>query len=545
MTKQMKACLFCAVLFSSVAMAQNNYSNYAQQTSRLNALAKNYPQLAKLTTLTKTTGGKDVWQLTLGSGDADTNPAIVIAGGTEGNHILGTELAIGFAENLLQGSNSDSIKALLNKTTFYIFPNMSPDAMEQYFASLQYERQGNSSSTDDDRDGKPDEDGFDDLDGNGKITWMRVESPIGDYKTHPDDPRVLIKADLSKGEKGKYLLFSEGSDNDKDNLFNEDGEGGVWFNKNFSYRHPSFTQGSGEFPVSENETRALADYLYERFNVYAVLSFGTNNNLSSALAFNSQAASQPVVAGWQLADVKADSMVADLYNKTVNLKDAPKTSPGGGDFFSWAYFHYGRYSFSTPGWVVPKSKPDTTKGEKALTIDDMGAHYLRWVNQQNLPAAFTEWKQIQHPDFPGQKTEVGGFDPFALNTPPYKFVADIVKKHSGFIIKLAACQPEIDMVNVKTEKVGSLTRITLDIINKGALASHSKLGERSYWVKRINVRVNTGANQSVISGRKIQTLNSLEGYGLQQLTWLIKGSGKLTIEAGSPTTGSKTIDVSL
>lgn len=545
MTKQMKACLFCAVLFSSVAMAQNNYSNYAQQTSRLNALAKNYPQLAKLRTLTKTTGGKDVWQLTLGSGDADTKPAIVIAGGTEGNHILGTELAIGFAENLLQGSNSDSIKALLNKTTFYIFPNMSPDAMEQYFASLQYERQGNSSSTDDDRDGKPDEDGFDDLDGNGKITWMRVESPIGDYKTHPDDPRVLIKADLSKGEKGKYLLFSEGSDNDKDNLFNEDGEGGVWFNKNFSYRHPSFTQGSGEFPVSENETRALADYLYERFNVYAVLNFGTNNNLSSALAFNSQAASQPVVAGWQLPDVKVDSMVADLYNKTVNLKDAPKTSPGGGDFFSWAYFHYGRYSFSTPGWVVPKSKPDTTKGEKALTIDDMGAHYLRWMNQQNLPAAFTEWKQIQHPDFPAQKTEVGGFNPFALNTPPYKFVADIVKKHSGFIVKLAACQPEIDMVNVKTEKVGSLTRITLDIINKGALASHSKLGERSYWVKRINVRVNTGANQSVISGRKIQTLNSLEGYGLQQLTWLIKGSGKLTIEAGSPTTGSKTIDVSL
>jgi hypothetical protein len=102
---------------------------------------------------------------------------------------------------------------------------------------------------------------------------------------HIDDPRVLIKADGQ--EKGKYLLYSEGRDNDKDNLFNEDGEGGVWFNKNFSYKHPSFTQGSGEFPVSENESRALLDYLYERFNVYAVLSFGTNNNLSSALSFNS------------------------------------------------------------------------------------------------------------------------------------------------------------------------------------------------------------------------------------------------------------------
>lgn len=545
MTKQLRTCFFCVVIISSFAAAQTNYSNYSQQTSRLNALAKNYPQAAKLRSLTKTAGGKDIWQLTIGNGDADTKPAIVIVGGTEGNHVLGTEMAIGFAENLLQGSNSDSIKTLLNKTTFYIFPNMSPDAMEQNFASKRYERQGNASNTDDDRDGKSNEDDFDDLDGNGKITMMRVESPIGDYKTHPDDARVMIKADLSKGEKGKYLLFIEGSDNDKDGLFNEDGEGGVWFNKNFSYKHPSFTQGSGEFAVSENETRALLDYLFERFNVYAVLSFGTNNNLSSALAFNSQAASQPVVAGWLQPDVKADSMVVDLYNKTVNMKDAPKTTAAGGDFFSWAYFHYGRYSFSTPGWVIPKTKPDTTKAEKSFAVDDAGAHYLRWMNQQNLPAEFTEWKQVQHPDFPNQKVEVGGFDPFALNTPPYKFVADIVKKHASFLVKLAAYQPEIDIINVRTEKTGGLTRITLDVINKGALASYSKLGERSYWVKRISVKVNTSGNQSVISGRKTQTLNSLEGYSSQQLTWLIKGSGKITIEAGSPTTGTRTIDVNL
>ena len=92
------------------------------------------------------------------------------------------------------------------------------------------------------------EDGYDDLDGNGKITWMRVESPVGDHTTHPDDPRVLIKADITKGEKGNYLVDAEGLDNDKDNLFNEDGEGGVSLNKNLSYKHPSFTPGSGDFP---------------------------------------------------------------------------------------------------------------------------------------------------------------------------------------------------------------------------------------------------------------------------------------------------------
>ena len=132
MFNHLKVCVFCALLFPFLSMAQNNYSNYQQQTNRLNTLAKNYPQLAKLRSLTKTAGGKEIWQLTLGSGNADSKPAMVIVGGAEGNHLLGTELAIGFAENLLQGSNSDSIKALLNKTTFYIFPNMSPDAMEQY-----------------------------------------------------------------------------------------------------------------------------------------------------------------------------------------------------------------------------------------------------------------------------------------------------------------------------------------------------------------------------------------------------------------------------
>ena len=215
MIKTISACLVCVLFFTS-SKSQTGYSNFSQQTSRINALAKNYPQLTKVKSLTKTVGGKDIWQITIGTGNTETKPAIVVVGGVEGNYLIGTELAIGFAENLLQGSNTDSIKALLNKTTFYVFPNMSPDAMEQYFAPLQYERQGNASVTDDDRDGKTNEDGYDDLDGNGKITMMRVESPVGDYKTHPDDPRVLIKADINKGEKGKYLIYTEGTDNDKD-----------------------------------------------------------------------------------------------------------------------------------------------------------------------------------------------------------------------------------------------------------------------------------------------------------------------------------------
>lgn len=535
-----------ALLLSVLSVAQTAYSNFAQQSSRINALAKNYPQFAKVKSIARTEGAKDVWQITIGSDDASKKPAIVIVGGTEGNHILGTELAIGFAENLLQASTTDSIKTLLGKTTFYVYPNMSPDAMEQYFASVKYERQGNSVKTDDDRDGKTNEDGFDDLDKNGKITMLRIESPIGEYRVNPDDPRSLIKADVSKGEKGNYILLNEGIDNDKDNSFNEDGDGGVWFNKNFSYKHPSFSPGAGEFAVSENENRALLDILFESFNVYAVVSFGSNNNLSTPYTFNAVSAGMNLVSGWLEPDVKVNAMVSDLYNKTVNLKDAPKSNPTGGDFLSWAYYHYGRYSFSTPGWWIPKTKPDSTKSEKAFTNEDPTANYLRWAAQQGIANTFTPWSVIQHPDYPSQKVEVGGLDPFVMSTPPYNLVADIVKKNTQFLVKLAALQPSIDIVNIRTEKLdGGLTRITADVINKGAMASHSKLGERTYWVKRINVKLNLTGNQSVISGRRIQTLNSLDGYGSQQVSWLVKGSGQLSIEAGSPTTGTVINSVNL
>ena len=101
-------------------------------------------------------------------------PAIAVVGGVQGNHLLGTEMAIAFAESVATGAGTDSVKAILATTTYYIFPNMSPDAMEQYFSKLKYARQGNATATDDDRDGKNGEDEYDDLDGNGKITSMRA-----------------------------------------------------------------------------------------------------------------------------------------------------------------------------------------------------------------------------------------------------------------------------------------------------------------------------------------------------------------------------------
>lgn len=540
-------CLFFgSVTLSLFAQSPQNYSNSASLAQRIKTLTSKYPNLIKSKTLTQTLGGKDIWMLTLGGQNADQKPAIAVVGGVDGKHLLGVEMAIGFAEKLLASSNADSVKNLLNKQTFYVFPNMSPDATEQYFAKLKYERSGNATKTDDDRDGKLNEDGFDDLDGNGKITWMRVKDATGKYKLNPDDPRSLVLADANKGENGAYILLREGIDNDKDGQFNEDGEGGVSFNKNASFNYKNFVPGAGEYAVSEKENRALFDFLFDAFNVYAVVAFGPTNNLSSPVVFNPAGLSKRIITSWFEADAKSNALVSERYNKITKTKEAPKTQAEPGDFSQWAYFHYGRLSFSTPGWWVPKVAPDSAKKEKKFTNDDPVAAYLRWAAKEGISDTYTPWKAVSHPDFGGQTVEVGGVDPFVLNNPPYKLVDNIVAKHTDFLVSLAAMAPQIEFVNLKTEKLtDGLTRVTVQLLNTGDLSTYTKIGDRSYFLKKIAVKVNGKNGQEVVSGRKNQTIESLQGKEFKELTWLIKGNGKVTIDAGCPTTGSKSIEVTL
>lgn len=538
--------IFLLLAANSFAQSQQDYSSNATLAQRVKALTQKYPQWIKSKALTQTVGGNDIWMLTLGSGKTEEKPAIAVVGGVEGKHLLGVEMAIGFAEKLLAATATDSVKNLLNRQTFYVFPNMSPDATAQYFAKVKAERSGNANATDDDRDGKLNEDGADDLDANGKITWMRVADPTGKYKLNPDDPRSLILADATKGEAGKYLLLTEGIDNDKDGEFNEDGEGGIHFNKNSSFNFKAFGAGTGEYAVSEKENRALFDFLFDAFNVYAVVTFGPVNNLSTPVGFNPAGLAKRVITSWYDSDVKANALVSERYNKIIKTKEAPKTQAESGDFSQWAYFHYGRLSFSTPGWWVPKVAPDSTRKEKKLVNDDAVVGYLRWAASQGITDTFTPWKSVSHPDFPGQTVEVGGLDPFVLQNPPYKLVDGIVGKHTEFLISLAGMAPRVELVNVKTEKLtDGLTRLTLKVLNPGDLPTYTRIGDRSYFLKKIQVKLGLNANQTVVSGRKTQTIESIQGKEHRELTWLIKGNGKITVDAGSPTTGSTSIDITL
>jgi hypothetical protein len=267
------------LLSASALQAQQGYRSHREMSERLRSLAGSSSGRATVRSIGTSAGGREIWLVTVGGASPDARPAILVAGGVDPSTPTGRELSLRVIEGLV-ADRSDSVARLLRSATFYFLPDVNPDATEQFFAGVRYPRDVNANPTDDDRDGKVDEDGYDDLDGDGMITQMRVRSPRGARIADPEDSLSLRDADPVRGETGIYEIYGEGRDNDGDGRFNEDAEGGVSFNRNFTYAYPYFGAGAGVHQVSENETRAVADFCYDHPNIVAVFSFSQQNNLS-------------------------------------------------------------------------------------------------------------------------------------------------------------------------------------------------------------------------------------------------------------------------
>lgn len=550
-----------SLLAGSLALAQPpaDYADFNQLTTRLRTLQTRANGAATVQSIGKSVGGKDIWLLTVGRGDAAKKPALAIVAGIDGSHLAGTELAVQLAEKLLS-SRSDSITNVLNTKTIYILPLVNPDAQEQAFSRLRFERSSNARDTDDDRDGRLNEDPFDDLNRDGRITQVRIEDPTGQYVVSKDDPRVLVKADPAKGEAGRYVVISEGIDNDKDGQFNEDGPGGVALDKNFTFDYPFFTPGSGEMPLSEPENRALMDFLYKAPNVYAVLTLGPYNNLSEAPKFDKSKTAKRIITGPLEKDATVGEQVSKLYTAQTG-PDAPAMPATKGNFAQTAYYHYGRLSFATPGWWLPKGPKENAAGRKDSTgttpkpapkaggdkaPDNDELKYLKWADANGVTDNYVTWTAVEHPDFPGRKAEVGGLVPFARLNPPVRFLSEAADKHLSFVTALALRMPTVEIVNVRTESLGGgLSRVTAQVVNRGLLPTGSEMGEKVRFVPKMRVELKLSDKQSIVSGRRLLLRGPMAAGETMDVTFLVSGNGRVTLEAGNAMTGINSVDLNL
>jgi hypothetical protein len=403
------ALLAVAVAPPAGAQPPDRHLPHAALERELKTLAASHRADASLVELGRSGGGRSLWALEIAAGGPQppaSRPGVLLVANLAPDQVAGSTLALDIARALL-ASTDPATRRQLATSTFYVVPRLDADGTEAVFASVPAPRRGTQTPVDDDNDGRVDEDPPEDLNGDGVITMMRVKDPLAPFAPSRDDARLMRRADAAKGEAGGWQVYWEGVDSDGDGFLNEDGVGGVDLDRNFPHLYPAYTLGAGRFMVSEDETRALLDYVLARRNIAAVLVLGATDTLiggpqagggvtrppatqdlaafadevvvaARATGLVRDVQPPPYVAGGifddafappppppvarrpssgvrpavviENTDLEVFRHAAERYRQLTGLKEAPPTARrAAGAFHEWAYFQFGVPAFSTPG----------------------------------------------------------------------------------------------------------------------------------------------------------------------------------------------------
>ncbi len=245
--------------------------------SSLDRLARQYRR-GTVTTLTTTPGGRPVPMLTIPPSvdpGVDTPSAVLVVADPLGTTPLATEAALALAARLLAGDPTGRAATV----TWIVVPQLDPDGAARLRGEPATGDGRNGTAVDDDADGAVDEDGPDDLDGDGAITSMLLADPEGEWLPGEGPTGVPRRADAARGERGLYRWLDEGRDDDGDLAWNEDPPGGVIPGRNFPHGFTHWQPAHGPWAASCPESRALLAFAFAHPEIAMVLVLGEANTL--------------------------------------------------------------------------------------------------------------------------------------------------------------------------------------------------------------------------------------------------------------------------
>jgi len=559
----------------TAAAAQEDYHDHDRLSAALREIARSSDGLAELQTIATSPGGRDVLALRIGSGDRlDERPALLIFANAYGPHLVGSEVALRLARRFVAAADTaGAVASALARHVVYVIPRLNPDAAEAFFDSPRVERVRNDRPSDDDGDWEVDEDGFEDLDGDGVIGQMRVYDPAGDWAADSTESALHYEVDRSRGERGAFRILTEGVDDDGDEEWNEDPRGGTDVNANFSYEYEFFRPTGGVHQMSAPEARGLAEFVVDHPNIAAVYVLGPQDNLmtpwehrpGSGIAGNPQGTSQ----GGPLESVLEEdepyfAEMARRFERLTGAAGTPDAVDEGGDPLRWAYYHMGRPAFGSRVWWIPdvkaedaedadkaadkaadeaepadadEAEPAEAKPEEDRLADERND--LRWL-RRNHPDAVIPWTVVDHPDFPDTRVEVGGIAPFARLNPPASMLDSLGDAQWMFVAMLLDALPRIELGEVEVTRLGRRTfRVTARIFNDGYLPTVQAIGDRVGWPRKLRVELVTNG-QEIVGGRPIQLVGAVEGNGgSRELSWVVVGDdgSSVSLRVASPVAG--------
>jgi hypothetical protein len=469
-----------------------------------------------------------------------SRPALLVVAGLDGRHTVGTMAAVRFAESLVADPE------LLDRTTVYIVPRIVEPGLPTGRVAI---------PRDDDHDGRVDEDGPTDLDGDGVIRSMRIAEPsplLGLSATHvidPDDPRRMRPAEA--GEQPTHAMLPEGTDADGDGRFAEDGVGGIDANADWPAHWPEFADGVAGWALSLPRTRAIADWMLDTESIAAVLVFGPGDSLAAVPTTRGAGPTGRVPEGLLDADERDHTAVSEHFRELTGIKAGDRGPRIPGSLDAWAYSHLGLWSFSTPLWGRPDRIGDLARGPEpeaaaegadadatpSTEADSTGgnrrgsgrgssggdeAAWLAWIDAERDGAGFAPWTMHTHPQL--GSIEIGGIDPGLMVNPPADLAPRLAVAGADFARDLLGMLPRLEIADTAIRRVGDdIHEVAVTIHNSGTLPTRPAIAERARRLTPTLIELSVD-DAAILAGPTLGRIERLEGGGSTVLRWQIRTS---------------------
>ncbi len=457
-----------------VELSFNHYYDWKEVEEALRKLEKAYPKFLKLRSIGKSYQGREMWYMTINNPDTGSEMqkcAMYMDANIHGNEVQGGEIGIYTIWYLMENYNyNDKIRKLVDERVFYIFPSVNPDGRDMWLHSGGSARSGQV-PMDSDSDGLYDEDGPEDLDGDGEVgsMFIKVERGEGTHRLSDTGDRLVPIQKNVEGkpdEVGDYkFIGSEGIDNDGDGRYNEDGGGGYDANRDWpSYWQPNYIQrGAGGYPFYWPESQHTRDFFYAHPNVAGVQAFHNSGGMILR------------GPGVQLHGEypRADLMVYDEIGRKgeriiegydyIIIWDDLYTVWGG--FIDFTHDMLGIFSFSNELWT---SRADLDNDGE--TTQEEREFFEKYIDMDNTAISMHE---IDHPQL-GKVTIDRDTTKLSGRVPPSWLLEELCHRNMAFCLLHADEMPLPIIKSVTAEKISSgLYRLKVNLYNEQLMPTMS------------------------------------------------------------------------
>lgn len=527
-----------------VDVSWDRYYDHAAIGQIANQLEQAWPNRCRASSIGQSHEGRDLWLITVTNFDTDERlkPGMYIDGNIHANEVQGAETALYTAWYLCEMADRvPSIDSLLDRRVFYIIPTINPDGREAYLTQPNSANSPRSGVVprDNDGDGLVDEDGYDDLNGDGHITLMRRRTPSGRFIASPRDSRLMIPADPA--QQGQYeLLGIEGIDNDGDGFINEDGVAFSYDpNRNWPWQwQPQYIQGGADyFPGSLPETQAVMQFIYDHPNIAGAQSYHN----TGGMILRGPGVPQDEL---QQQDVQVMDAIGEVgetilpgYRYLVIWSDL---YTAWGSELDWLYGGRGILTFSNELFTPFKYFESAPTAERYDRAD------YRFDRLLLFGEAIVPWTPVEHPQY--GSIEVGGTKKnFGRAVPAFLLPAE-AHRNMAFTLYHADQLPLIEIDTVTTRQLaGGLTEVTAVIGNRRLVPTHTEQDvrhgiTRPDWISIDggqvlagfvvpNPRSGVGVEQKLNPQRL--SVPNIPGMGSATVRWVVQGGGPFTITVDS------------